>query len=98
MKFSFCSIVINIITIIFIIIDDVELSFYTFWIGLFGEGPAERRERLRQLLAVLGEDALKQKKTEKEIEVTKKEEVNVLYQTNRKPTAELVQVKNDFRF
>ena len=31
-------------------------------IGLFGEGPADRRERLRQLLARLGEDAIRKKK------------------------------------
>lgn len=30
--------------------------------GLFGEGPAERRARLRQVLADVGEDALKRKK------------------------------------
>ena len=31
---------------------------------MFGEGPADRRERLRQLLAKLGEDAIKRKKDE----------------------------------
>ncbi len=36
-------------------------------LGLFGEGPADRRERLRQLLSILGEDAIK-KKQEKEAE------------------------------
>merc|ERR1711942_295018 len=30
-------------------------------ICLFGEGPADRRERLRNLLAILGEDAIKRK-------------------------------------
>lgn len=30
--------------------------------GLFGEGPAERRERLRFLLARLGQDAIKKKR------------------------------------
>ena len=42
--------------------------------GLFGEGPVDRRERLRQLMAVLGEDTLKKKKTE-EAEQKKLEEV-----------------------
>lgn len=31
---------------------------------MFGEGPADRRERLRNLLAKLGEDAIKKKKEE----------------------------------
>lgn len=39
--------------------------------GLFGEGPAERRERLRQLLAKLGQDAIKKKKTEDETDKDK---------------------------
>jgi hypothetical protein len=42
-----------------------------FYTGLFGEGPADRRERLRQILSVIGKDALKKKKegdsTEKKI-------------------------------
>lgn len=33
---------------------------------LFGEGPAERRKRLKDLLASLGENAIKQKQTEEE--------------------------------
>ena len=32
--------------------------------GLFGEGPAERRERLRQILSIIGGDAVKKKKEE----------------------------------
>lgn len=47
--------------------------------GLFGEGPAERRERLRKLLAELGESAIRQKKEEKQKEQKKKEEVFVLF-------------------
>ena len=43
--------------------------------GLFGEGPAERRGRLRQLLAVLGEDAVKQKKTHTVEQMKTKDEV-----------------------
>ncbi|GIY43793.1 hypothetical protein CDAR_561061 [Caerostris darwini] len=35
-------------------------------ICLFGEGPAERRERLRQILARLGKDAIKKKEEEEE--------------------------------
>ena len=44
--------------------------------GLFGEGPADRRERLRQVLAQRGEDALRKQKAEEEIEKKKKEEVS----------------------
>lgn len=43
-----------------------------FYSGLFGEGPADRRERLRQLLARLGQDALKKSRDdEKEAEKDK---------------------------
>uniref|UniRef100_A0A8C4R5Y9 Pre-mRNA splicing tri-snRNP complex factor PRPF4 n=1 Tax=Eptatretus burgeri TaxID=7764 RepID=A0A8C4R5Y9_EPTBU len=35
-------------------------------ITLFGEGPAERRERLRNILSVLGQDALQKNKEEEE--------------------------------
>ena len=35
-------------------------------ICLFGEGPADRRTRLRELLANLGEDAIKKKHEEEE--------------------------------
>jgi pre-mRNA processing factor 4 (PRP4) like len=33
-----------------------------FYPGLFGEGPADRRERLRQILSVIGQDAIKKRK------------------------------------
>lgn len=35
---------------------------FKIFIGLFGEGPAERRERLRHLLATHGEDIIKRKR------------------------------------
>merc|ERR1719461_1739926 len=35
-------------------------------ICLFGEGPAERRNRLKELLAELGEDAVKKRKIEED--------------------------------
>jgi U4/U6 small nuclear ribonucleoprotein PRP4 len=38
---------------------------------LFGEGPADRRERLRNLLATIGEDTLKKRK-QSELEEKKK--------------------------
>jgi len=50
--------------------DDVEVKTDLRQLGepicLFGEGPADRRERLRHILARLGEDAIKMKKKEEE--------------------------------
>ncbi|GFT82161.1 hypothetical protein TNCV_3910761 [Trichonephila clavipes] len=55
--------------------DDAEVKANLRQIGepicLFGEGPAERRERLRQILALLGEDAIKKKEEEEEKEEIK---------------------------
>lgn len=50
----------------------LEIQYWSCFsfLGLFGEGPAERRERLRQILARLGEDAIKKKQEEE-----KKEEI-----------------------
>ena len=45
--------------------------------GLFGEGPADRRERLRQLMSLIGEDAARKKKIEI-AEKKKREEVGLL--------------------
>ena len=39
---------------------------YLMCVGLFGEGPADRRNRLRQLIAEVGETTLKQRKQEEE--------------------------------
>ncbi|KAJ8300409.1 hypothetical protein KUTeg_021928 [Tegillarca granosa] len=47
--------------------------------GLFGEGPADRRDRLRKLLAQIGEDAIKQKKQEEIEQKKKKEEENITW-------------------
>ena len=38
-------------------------------ICLFGEGPAERRNRLREMLAQLGEDAIRKKKEADEVRI-----------------------------
>uniref|UniRef100_T1J785 Pre-mRNA processing factor 4 (PRP4)-like domain-containing protein n=1 Tax=Strigamia maritima TaxID=126957 RepID=T1J785_STRMM len=50
--------------------DDAEVKANLRQLGepicLFGEGPADRRERLRQILARLGEDAIKKRKDEEE--------------------------------
>lgn len=58
--------------------DDSEVKATLRQLGepicLFGEGPAERRARLRQLLALLGEDAVKQKKSAPAETKTKDEE------------------------
>ncbi|CAN0389594.1 unnamed protein product [Lampetra fluviatilis] len=42
--------------------------------SLFGEGPAERRERLRNILSVVGQDALKKSKREEEERAQKKKQ------------------------
>lgn len=58
--------------------DDTEVKATLRQLGepicLFGEGPADRRERLRQLLARLGEDAVKKKKEEEQIQEEKEKE------------------------
>jgi len=43
--------------------------------GLFGEGPADRRERLRQEIGWRGEDAIRKQKKEEAVLKKKKEEV-----------------------
>lgn len=57
--------------------DDVEVRAHLRHLNqpmcLFGEGPADRRERLRQLLARIGEDAIKKHSEEKG---TEEKEVN----------------------
>lgn len=63
--------------------DDSEIKANLRHLGepicLFGEGPAERRERLRKLLAELGESAIQKKKEEKRIEQKKKEQDNITW-------------------
>ena len=46
-----------------------------YLVGLFGEGPADRRERLRHLLAQIGADAIRKEKVEAIAEKKKKDEV-----------------------
>ena len=61
--------------------DDTEVKMQLREVGepicLFGEDPADRRERLRQLLVVIGEENLKKKKIEAE-EKARKEEVSIM--------------------
>lgn len=63
--------------------DDVEVKATMRQLGepicLFGEGPADRRERLRQLLAQIGEDTVKKKKIEQAEQKKKKEEENITW-------------------
>lgn len=60
--------------------DDYEVKAHLRQLGhpicLFGEGPADRRERLRQLLATLGDDAIKKQRKEEEAQQQQKDELN----------------------
>lgn len=49
----------------------LEFSNKQKYTGLFGEGPADRRERLRQILSKIGEDALKKDKEEEKLDDSK---------------------------
>ncbi|KAI0232431.1 U4/U6 small nuclear ribonucleoprotein Prp4 [Lamellibrachia satsuma] len=63
--------------------DDAEVKAQLREFGepicLFGEGPVDRRERLRQLMAILGEDSLKKKKTEEAEQKKLEEQENVTW-------------------
>jgi hypothetical protein len=47
---------------------------FVFFTGLFGEGPAERRERLKTLISELSEDEIAQKLKKKEEQERREEE------------------------
>lgn len=63
--------------------DDVEVKASLRQLGepicLFGEGPADRRERLRNLLATIGEDSLKKRRQTELEEKKKRDEENVTW-------------------
>lgn len=63
--------------------DDAEVKATLRQIGepicLFGEGPADRRERLRQHLARLGEDAVKKKQEEDQKQEEKEKETETTW-------------------
>lgn len=63
--------------------DDVEVKVKLRQLGepicLFGEGPADRRERLRNLLSVLGEESVKREKEEQKQQEQKREQDNVTW-------------------
>lgn len=58
--------------------DDTEVRINLRQLGepicLFGEGPADRRERLRHMLARFGEDAIKKRKAEEEDRIQQEKE------------------------
>ena len=53
-----------------------------FLLGLFGEGPAERRERLRNLISRLSDDEIAQKLRKKEEDDRKIEDTKEVNQQN----------------
>jgi U4/U6 small nuclear ribonucleoprotein PRP4 len=63
--------------------DDGEVKAQLRQLGepicLFGEGPADRRERLRQILSVIGQDAIKKKKQEYREKQRKEDQENVTW-------------------
>lgn len=63
--------------------DDSEVKLKLRSMGepicFFGEGPADRRERLRDLLSRLGEIQAKQEQTQKREEDIKQEKVSCSY-------------------
>ncbi|KAK3088517.1 hypothetical protein FSP39_020089 [Pinctada imbricata] len=63
--------------------DDYEVKANLRQLGepicLFGEGPADRRERLRRILAEIGTEALKKKREEEALEKKKREEENITW-------------------
>lgn len=50
--------------------------FCFFLLGLFAEGPAERRERLRNLISRLSDDEIAQKLRKKEEDDRRNEDTN----------------------
>lgn len=63
--------------------DDSEVKAHLRQLGepicLFGEGPADRRERLRKLLAQIGADAIRKERVEALAEKKKKDEENITW-------------------
>ncbi len=51
-----------------------------FLLGLFGEGPAERRERLRNLISRLSDDEIAQKLRKKEEDERRNEDTKEVKQ------------------
>lgn len=47
---------------------------FSFFLGLFGEGPAERRERLKSIISMLSDDEIAKKLKKKEEQEKREEE------------------------
>ncbi|XP_074599181.1 U4-U6 small nuclear riboprotein factor 60K [Brevipalpus obovatus] len=64
-------------------VDDIEVKTHLREVGepicLFGEGPADRRERLRQILAKLGQFTIKKAKEEEKAELEKDRDPNTTW-------------------
>jgi hypothetical protein len=67
-------------------------GFFFLLLGLFGEGPAERRERLRNLISRLSDDEIAQKLRRKEEDDRKTEDTK---EVNTNKIIDFLSIFND---